>query len=619
MKNDKNIATLEIVFTNHYIEKNLVTIRNTVILLSFILFAIIIILTTAVSNIALMPLKKLMQGVKYLADGELSHRVEIRSRDEFGKLAASFNTMAEELQRAGNTIKRKVDDLEQEILERKRTEEAVRQAEKKYRSIFEDSKDMIYITSADGRIIDFNPACLLSLGYSRSELLRLNVLKVYADPNDREQFKDKMAAQGSLKDFELALRHHDGHQIDVLVTATQRHAEDGTILGFQGVMRDITDQKRAEADRLRALKLQKEKELAETANQIKSAFLASMSHEIRTPMNAIIGFAHLALRTKPKPRQQDYLSKILSSANALLEIINDILDFSKIEAGKLDMERTRFLLTDVMKNLSVLLGPVAEEKGIEMLFATDPDVPLALQGDSLRLGQVLINLTNNAIKFTDAGEILISTKLTGMDVNRVKLRFTVRDTGIGLTREQIAGLFRPFTQADTSTTREYGGTGLGLTICKRLAEMMNGDISVTSQPGHGSIFTFTAEFGQPAVTQIIKKGRKRLSPSPESMRLRVMAPDDDDDLARISLNLIKGASVLLVEDNAINQQVATEFLKQAGMNVTIAENGLEAVKAVSQDTYDLIFMDLEMPKMDGYEATRAIRRDARFADMPIRA
>jgi len=738
-KNDKNIATLEVIFTNYYIEKNLATIRNTIILLSLILFIIIIVLITVVSNIALMPLKRLMQGVQYLADGELGHRVEIRSQDEFGKLAASFNTMAEELQRAGGVIKRKVDDLEQEISERQRTEEALRQAEKKYRSIFEESRDIIYITSVEGRLLDVNPACQFVLGYSPVELMRLNVLDTYINPMDRDRFKDKMALQGSVKDFELAMRHHDGHQVDVMITATQRYAADGSILGFQGIIRDITDLKRAEAERLRALKLQKEKELAESANKVKSDFLANMSHEIRTPMNAIIGLTHLAMRTKPTPRQHDYMAKILSSANALLGIINDILDFSKIEAGKLDMEHTRFLLSDVMENLSALLAPVAEGKGIEILFATDPDVPLALMGDSLRLGQVLINLTSNAIKFTDFGEIVIAVKLTGMDENRVKLCFAVRDTGIGLSENQIVGLFRPFTQADVSTTREYGGTGLGLTICKRLVEMMNGEISVTSQAGQGSVFTFTAEFGQPAV-----KRRKRFLPAPDLMGLRVLVADDNaaarellqeilesfsfevsltatgleaicelenaqqpydlvltdykmpgmdgieateqikkhtglsqipiiimisaygreevrkraarigvdaflikpiersllfntiislfgeqaeaksrvktpdaSDTVANDLSSIKGASVLLVEDNTINQQVATELLEQAGIIVTVAANGREALEAVSQAAFDMIFMDLQMPEMDGYEASRAIRQDARFADIPI--
>jgi len=468
---------------------------------------------------------------------------------------------------------------------------------------------------------------------------------------------------------------------------------------------------------------------AEDATKAKSDFLANMSHEIRTPMNAVIGMAHLALKTDLSPKQHDYLKKIDISAKALLGIINDILDFSKIEAGKLTMESVDFQLEDTLDNISTLVGIKTQEKGLELLFHTDPSVPTALVGDPLRLGQVLINLSNNAVKFTDSGEIVVSTELIEKDDTQVKLKFSVRDTGIGMTAEQAAKLFQPFAQADSSTTRKYGGTGLGLTISKRLAEMMGGEIWVESEHGRGSTFSFTANFGLGK-----EKAKKRFKPASDLRGMKVLVVDDNatsrsifremlesfsfkvtlaasgqeglaalenaserqpfelvimdwqmpgmdgieassriknhrglgkipaivmvtaygreevmqqveavglegfllkpvspstlfdaimqafgeevPEVSRVTqgkkqkakaLEYIQGARVLLVEDNEINQQVAKEILEGAGLNVTLANNGLEAVNAVAEHNYDAVLMDVQMPVMDGYEATRKIR------------
>jgi signal transduction histidine kinase/DNA-binding response OmpR family regulator/HPt (histidine-containing phosphotransfer) domain-containing protein len=468
---------------------------------------------------------------------------------------------------------------------------------------------------------------------------------------------------------------------------------------------------------------------AEDATKAKSEFLANMSHEIRTPMNAIMGMAHLAMKTDLTAKQHDYLKKVDISAKSLLGIINDILDFSKIEAGKMDMESVDFQLEDTLDNISTLVGIKTQEKGLELLFKTDPAVPRALVGDPLRLGQILINLSNNSVKFTDTGEIVVATELVKKDNTQVTLKFSVHDTGIGMTAEQAAKLFQPFAQADSSTTRKYGGTGLGLTISKRLAEMMGGKIWVESQAGQGSTFSFTANFGLGK-----EKAKKRFKPASELRGMKVLVVDDNatsriilqemlesfsfevslaasgkegiteleaagkdkpfelvimdwkmpgmdgieaskrikdhkglskipsiilvtaygreeimqqveqmgldgflikpispsmlfdaimqafgealPETSRVvqsheqeaeALKHIQGAQILLVEDNEINQQVAREILEGAGLIVSLATNGQEAVNAVKESNYDAVLMDVQMPVMDGYTATRKIR------------
>lgn len=710
------IGFLKVNIDSYLVIKNFIDRSGLILITGFVRNIVLsIILTLAFYYTLTLPLLRI---VKKLASTDPAKPAEGvldqpngHEHDEMGLLVETINNL--------------LTGFDESLIQQTHAEKALKESENKYRGIIENAAEGIF-QSTSSRILMANPALARILGYeSADELLKqgINVEQIYVDPNSARKFIETIKRDGFVSNFEIQAFRKDKTHVHLSINAHSVFNENNKFQYYEGMVENITQRKRAE-------QLKIEKEAAVAANSAKSEFLANMSHEIRTPMNGIIGMSNLLLETTLDEEQRGYVDAVIYSGDCLLSIINDILDFSKIEAGKMELEICDYDLKKCIEEMSDLLSIKAHDKGLEFACLIHDEVPQFIRGDAGRLRQILINLTGNAVKFTDKGDVTIRVSLVLQDDTHSTIRFAVCDTGIGIPDERLNRLFKSFSQVESSTTRRFGGTGLGLAISKKLVELMHGEIGVESEIGRGSIFWFTIVsekvHHQPEVVIEIPqqiKGKKILAVDDNDINLEVISnyikswdcqltvsnkpkeafnilfnaakegapfdlaildfmmpdidgevlgrmiksdpvlkntilvmltsrgirgdaermkrigfsgyltkplkknqffdclnktlchlsdqPDEPKHISAIPLINSRSAEynerILLVEDNPVNQKLALRLLEKAGFKADVASNGDEAIHCLKTQLYDLVLMDIQMPEMDGFEATRIIR------------
>jgi two-component system sensor histidine kinase/response regulator len=605
------VGTVYVGFTRVKLLSSIRTMEFVILLSIAVVMLVVTVVFSFVISRIVAPVRALTEAADNLRREGYSefHDLPVSSRDEIGLLTRSFNSMAGEVRGQHETLETRVKERTQELTsantkladevgERKRAEEALRESSELVVLLLDSIPEAIYGIDANGNCTFCNPSFLRLLGYQDpEELLGKNVHAVihHTRPDGTAYpveechiYEAFRRGQGAHVDDEVFWRK-DGTSFPAEYWSRPLHRGQ-EVLGTVVTFVDVTQRRRAEQT------LRDAKEAAEAANQAKSTFLATMSHEIRTPMNGILGMTELVLDTDLTREQRDNLGLVRLSAESLLTVINDILDFSKIEAGKLEIESIRFDLRESLGETMRALGFRAHQKGLELIYEVQPDVPEAILGDPGRIRQILVNLIGNSIKFTERGEILLSVRQEEESSETVLLHFAVKDTGVGVPADKQEEIFEAFCQADGSMARKYGGSGLGLTICTRLVGMMGGRIWVESQPGQGSTFHFTL--------------RLAIQSAPTT-RSTPLQPEE-----------LRNLPVLIVDDNFTNRRVLQGMLNRWGMRPTVVEGGRTALQAleIAKSTgrsFPLILLDGQMPEMDGFTLAECIQKDPELAGATI--